>query len=318
MKTLNTLKYLLFAISILGLFANMAQNDYSFFIIKYFYLALALVFLAEVTAYQRLLWKQKKSSAIFISIALVCLFILILLIIFDIEFADELASVLGLTALTAVFIEIIIVAIQNRKQKEPSFRNFSLESLGAFFLFCSYYMKNQHWPGANFLMIMGSNMVFFPFFIKSFKSLFREFRNGKLISLFAFLFYFNIALASIGYLFKNMHWTLGGILVLFAPVLLFLLLFPILLPFKLRYKEGRISFINYLQKIKGNAIILFLVLNTFALFVSAAMLKIGPGYYSLEKPPVFQKLNESDWHRAEAYNENYNNFLDNRWNAKVK
>jgi hypothetical protein len=341
MKTLRTIQYILFAFLIIGFFANFAQDSYSMEIIASATLFLALVSLIMVFIYIKKIWKHKKSS-----LAFFMLFVLsIILLIF---FGD---SSMGESILWTMFglliIELIWIIIENWKKAQSTNRFLAMEKGGIFLLLAGYAFKIQHYPGANFMLIFSLFIFLFLYLFKAFKLLFSEWKNGKNIAILSFLLYIYLAVVIIAWIFKTQHFPGAKIIKDYPPALLIFLLIPLSLNIKFRYATDKLSFANYLKK--GSPIFLFIYITVIGLINYIQFLNVGPKMIS-NFPPVYQKMSDGTYKKGkmetrivtfnmekndgknsitqettndygemqQAYWDNYNEFINNRWRTSIK
>lgn len=327
MKTLNSIRYILFACLIIGLFANFAQNGYSGSITFSSTFLLALVSLAMIFGYSKKIWKQNKSSAIFLLIFILGWVLLILLIplINNISIIERNGETIALSIFFliagATLAELIWVIIENWKKPEPSDKFLAMENIGLFFIFLGYAFKLYHWPGASFMLMFSLPVFLFLYLFKAFKQLFSELRNGKIIAILSFLFYFDIVVGVIGYVFKWQHWPFTAILLRLTTIIFIVIIIPLLLNTKFHYDTAKMSFGKYLRK--NSPIFAFIYVNYVALVIVLQMMNIGPKMIS-GFPYVYQKMLDGTYapgqkstgtSKQDAYWNNYVEFMDARRNT---
>ena len=322
MKPLRNIRYIIFALTVLGCFANFAQNEYGMSMIIWGTFLIGLCWMVGLALLGKEMWKKK-----FISIMLTSTFSLFVISIVLLNFWPD--ALFGFSMLTFVFstltliavlaLELLLVAIANRKQ-HPSGSSLAFESFGLFILFIGITFKFGHWPGASIMMILGGSALVVIYFIEILKS-FSEFRNRKMTAVFSFLFYFNVILGVAGSVVKNQHWP-GSIYFYQSEILLLIiLLVPILLNLKFKLGMEKTSLAVHGTK-RAVFVFVFVFLNYWALFFSLPAWGVGPKFYSLKNPPALEKMLETsvngDEPQIREYRKNYENFLENRYNAENK
>ncbi|MGZ3940747.1 MAG: hypothetical protein ACXVOH_00690 [Bacteroidia bacterium] len=324
MKAVSQIRNVLFAISILGAFANYAQNDYGMSVIMLSDLLIASMLLIATLMIENSLWKEKRSKTIFIIAAVVVIFVMNIcnvVGVYEIGGTD-IIGIIMFTLLGIVLVETGIVIVADKKLSNPSQRSYALESFGGCLLFLFFFLKGMHWAGASPMLLVGSGSLCILYISRVVKSIRIEFSKGKTLALFAGLFYLSSFLAIVAYLFKNMHWPGSNFLVVIASALLIFILIPLIFNFKFSHGEEKIGVRSYLKRANSITLFVFIFTNYFAFFMTLQVFGIGPRFYSLQRPPALQKMIDKSTGdndpKVEAYFENYDNFIHNRQKADAE
>ena len=257
MKTLNNIRYVLFAVSLVGLFANFAQNEYGLSMLWISDLFIALIFWVEAFYY--------------------------------------LAKNIGFSKLKAIYL-----------YAEHFF-------VGCFFM--GWYFRCMHWPGAALLFIFPTLFIIIMYFSYLIRVARREPRKGGALALVTIIFILASICAITGQAFKTMHWPFSNVLNRFAGVSGVVFIIFMIMKKKYLYEGVKISLLSRLQKIPGKMMLVFCYFAFWGLYIQLVGFNILPGFYTLSRPHVLEKMRVDGDPRADAYDENYLNFLFNREEA---
>jgi hypothetical protein len=316
-KRLNTIRYILFALMILGMFANFAQNEYGGRIINLCNTFMTLVSLVLVVYYERLLWKEKRSAALLLILLLISFLLMFLLILVAPDLGDVLIfSFLVTVPPVILVIESIIVNVRNWKRSEPDPGFHALENFAMVLLLGGTQVKNMHWPGASIMLITGAMVMVFLFFPRMLRLLTHEFSKGPVMTLFTLLFYIDIVSGSLFFVFKYQHWPGSVILLSVTSLILALLMLPLIFNIKLRYQQERLTVNQYYNKSQWISLFAFIYINYFTVFIFFQAIGVGPKYFSIGHPPAYERMVEQSNgqynEQATNYLENFENFIANR------
>jgi hypothetical protein len=310
MKQLNTLLFILFAVYLLGNFANYAQNDYSAYPIFWSTFFIAITSLIATVILVRKCFKEKWTSGIripVIALVIICGFVFMAL-------DQEIVAISILfAALGTMIAECIWANVSNWKNEETSNRFLALEYFSIFTIFTGVFLKTMHWPGAAPLMIFGSFSILFLNLPWAFRVLTFRFRTERWLSICSFLLHINMILGALFYIFKVQHYPGSSFMMWTAIWVLGILGISVLISLRLKRNDVGLSFRRRLFNKKSSFLFLFIYTNYFVLYIFLQAIHIGPKAYNAKLPPAFQKLNdENHYNRGEIYFRNYASFLENR------
>ncbi|MBC7861732.1 MAG: hypothetical protein IAF38_02085 [Bacteroidia bacterium] len=184
MKALSNIRYILFAVSLLGLFANFAQNEYGLDMLFYSDVFIAFIFFIEAFVYCSRAWKSGKIKALFIlsnHFLVGCIFL-------GLFFRHMHWGGAGLLMVfSTLFLLIQYLVYSARIFVKESKKGMALSFILFLFVMatiCSLLgvvFKNMHWPGASLLLILSGILCLFflPFIFTKIKYKY----NGELITL---------------------------------------------------------------------------------------------------------------------------------------
>ena len=140
--------------------------------------------------------------------------------------------------------------------------------------------KSMHWPGAGIAVVFGLaffSLIFIPLnIILKFKD--DESKNNRIIMTIGLL---TASAATIGVLFKIMHWKMAN-MIMFSSLLVFVLIFiPIYFIVKYREPESKFNAIINTTFMIGAAGMLFALIN------------LGPSHKTLQKQDTRHKVEET-------------------------
>ncbi|HRH02814.1 MAG TPA: hypothetical protein PLI68_01530 [Bacteroidia bacterium] len=311
---MNTLKkpiLIALVFTVLGFFANWAQNDYGMKLIGFCMLIISACI--WLICYLQLQLKQ----SIKITFLLTYAGLLFLSLFNNANFPEELLVACVLFSIFAPTI-LIPVLILISERKSPIKTNYQLYFTNVFLaFFCiGNYFKLNHLFGAGPVLTF-SAFLFIPFFYFAFlkikSSIILKNSGDLLIGIMHVFIAFNI----VAFVFKTQHWP-GGNALAYSTVAIFVLLILIILFFTLK-KQPFVPSFSALPWIKKTAFFCFALT---CLFYVLRLNGLAPSFYSSEYPIALQELiNNSNGitevglkntKKAHVYLENYENFLDHR------
>ncbi len=325
MRILTNLRYILFALSIIGLFANFAQNDYSWALILVSYGCVGLIFLIEAfyLSYQN---RKDKKLAVTIFTEHFLLFLIGIGFLFKFFHwpGAGMAMVLGCTLLSLFYLfkGIKFLAAKYSTDKAAALLVL-LFSFSVTFLCIVYVFNWQHWPGARVLCMLGTLLVLVNLFLFrrkfnpdpiGYKSSFPPVSTKYRILLFVILILLINQLGSHHLSFKYFELELKGGWLLF-------LFFALSVTINTSKKGNGLGLV--LKNTKGKIVMVFIF---FGFWISYQMLMIlgsAPKLYSNFRPAALTKLIEQEYtlktkspeeidRKITIYEDNYFNFLSNR------
>ena len=291
MKTINSIKYILIALIVLGFFANFAQNEYGIEIAFYSLLGFLIIFLFE-SIYWRIKepvttpkTNRSRSARIIYPlsgiISLVCIVLAILSDIINLNIPGILFLILNLTWITGLIILFIYSSL---------YRPLFYESLALFFLCVSMIFKYLHFPGAGVLLIIACGFLSVHFFTQG-TTIYKTLRKDSgLLALSVFAFFLVLAMSLTSFLFAMMHWPGKNMISGIILNLLILIAIPIVFRIKFKLKESKIVLWDRIKIIRGNHSLLFLFFTLSSIWWFLLMVNIAPGIYSNQYPPAMQNL----------------------------
>lgn len=317
MKTLSNIRYVLFALMVLGCFANFAQNEYGMVVVYLTTGLFAISWLINLGLLGTNQWKRRPVAIIARSNIALCVISFLLLMFTENDFW-VFATLIFIVLLIVV---LFVIAIMNRKQMEQPGLTLPAESLGLMALFLGVFFKFLHWPGAGPLLIFGGLILVIVYLVEIIKGFGHEYQKGKTITLFSTIFFLNVILGTAVSVFKNQHWPGVNILYLCETFLLLVLAVPFILNTKFRYGSEKINLLA-LQKKSRVLLFVFIYMNYWALFFTFQNFGVGPKFYSLKDPAALQKMQERSINGEEPqlvkYRQSYNRFLEKRWESENK
>jgi hypothetical protein len=292
MKPLTRIRIIIFALMIFGAFANFALNEWGLSIITYCELAITLSFLADIVL-ELLISIKRKEKIKFSKFQLIITIGFILMNLLFIFLKMEGQAILGMAffilwglLLLSIFCESIYDLIK-KQDNQNKFEHFFLAMF-----FYGLYFKNNHFPGANLLLVFG---VFFliPHYVFTTIQFYKtHFRLSK--QLVTVLTFGSIAtiLLGISNLFKTMHWPFGTIILYIALIPTAVMLFGAL-KWKFIYNNETINIFKGLRLFKSQIILLFYLNSILIGYKYLVAKKIAPDFKTQALPAVIYKLRES-------------------------
>jgi hypothetical protein len=317
MKQLNNLLIIALCVTVLGFFANWAQNDYGMQLIGYCMLVCSALLFTHA-------FLQLQSANAVKALYIFTMACYGFLIIFN---SHKFPDVIFVSASTiALFFPIIIIpiAIKMSERKQEHKTDLFYYVVHVFLaMFCSgNYFKIYHLTGAGPLIVM-SGFIVFPLITHA---LF-EIKNGlknKSINYFtsAFIHVF-VGLDIVAFIFITQHWPGGKELIYTSFVFAWLAIFAFISgKFKIEMIKDRWNYLNFISK---TAYFCFIIISAYY-FLSRN--NIAPKIYSNTLPPsldeLYAKENEITKEgklfakRKKVYETNYYNFLEHRQEAEEK
>jgi hypothetical protein len=317
MKQINNLIVITLCVSILGFFANWAQNDYGMTTIAYCMLVCGTLLFSKCF----LLIKHLRAASLFFLIAMASY---LFLIVFNNYPGPEI--IFSLLAVLALFCPIFLVPLIIKKtelkaERKTDFISYFFQFFLAMFCIANYF-KLSHLGGAGVLLVL-SGLIIFPAFMEAILSFKQGIYERKLILFVQSMIYLVIGLVVLAFIFMLQHWPGGKIFVYISTTLL-LFAFIIIL----------------LGKIKGDILLQWwksldgVVKTTFISFVITLSYyylsrnNVAPKMYSNNYPPTLQEIVSKSnditqegreyLERADVYTSNYFNFLDHRKEVENK
>lgn len=261
MKIFNQIRYVLFALMVLGSFASFAQNEYGI----------------------------------------------------NILYVSEL--LIGVSLLIESFIYL-----RNREKLGKAKRfYFFTESFALGILFMSY----GFWiwgPSAlaRLPALIGMLIVFLLYFGFAIRSIVKEPKNGKLQTLFVFLFVIITTFLVTALTWKINHWPGSTLQMWYSSCGALFMAVLVIIKRKYYYKGENITLKDRLLKIPGKMPVVFCYYSIWVIYISLIMIGVAPNFYTLSNPPAVEKLKQNNSPRADIYWENLDNFFENRRTAEEK
>jgi hypothetical protein len=306
MKQIQNTIIILLCLSIIGFFANFAQNDYGMQVVAYCILIVGICLcLLAVNELQHF----KKVGLFFFSLVVLPSFLSFISFNYVPDFAF-LFIILILLVLITLF-PLIVFKMERKKENKTNFIKY-FEYTFLSLLCIGNYMKILHLPGASPLIVL-SVFIFTPLIwdlLKQSKGFYKS-KEG----LFYLLCSLQIVLCIIGFTFKIQHWPWANYFIFSSLIILGIVLFIYLYnlfkggsnPFKPLFFTRKISVASF------GIMLFFLLLRINGLV---------PKIYSNEFPNTFYELNEKGNNvtiegknyqkKADIYRDNYFQFIENK------
>lgn len=315
MKQIQQFIIFLLCTTVLGLFANWAQNDYAHWIISVSLFLISLLFLLAAF----LVLRGYKFFQISFGVLVLLLPILPIVDLIQSYFLQGNLELLGiLLSISALCIPIAGLLLPLVMFIKQVFRKSRLPLIDfTFYLYPALYtagiaFKLNQFPGANFLFIL-SGLIIIPLLVQAVLFL-KESRNRQTRNpLPAVLLCLLIGTCWLGTLFKVMHWPGAGIL---AAISIFLLPVLIIIFIYSLFKPGIVPEIMRLNWHLRTFGIVFIFISIYGVL---SIWQIAPAYYSTEYPPALQELisrsddvteqGRKNSKQAQIYRENYRRFI---------
>jgi len=310
-KNIQTLIVLLLCFCILGFFANWAQNNYGLKLVGIALFCISLCFAS--LAYLSIQHKPILSK--FLLIFYACLLFTTYFNATNLPvFVFAIAALLGIFG-PQLFIPISI-ALSERKSitKTPLFEYAFATFLTVFCL--GNYFKIHKLNGSAILLV-SSGLILFPALFKIITLVRKELKQFTIPTLAKTFLLLFVALNIVGYLFLTQHWPGAKILagISFSQLILLLVF---LLIMKVRNKNLHEWWGSQSWLLRLSLICLSITSTHYLL----RKVKLAPGIYSSEYPKALDELWEKsnsvtkegieNDKKADAYYQNYSNFLNNR------
>lgn len=183
------------------------------------------------------------------------------------------------------------------------------------FLFIGFFFKHMHWFGAGGWIALGTLLLMIQYLIYGFYYFKKEYKKGIFLSLMVLLLILGSISSFSGFTWKWMHWAGAhemGILALAIPVT-FLIIGAI--KRKCPYMDQTVLIHQQITKLPGKLVLVFCYFTIWTIHFKLVDLGIAPEMYSLEHPPAYEELRNTDKVAAEKYWENYEKFIENRERA---
>ena len=304
MNRLKNLLVICLCATVLGIFANFAQNDYGMTIIKYamlvIYLCAATIAFAEI----------KSAKRVFAAVSATPLVFLTIYKIFD--FQNEALFILILAGPPVQFILPVFLLILERKAAKKT-------DITNYFLYClcmcislGNYMKIEQLPGAGPVLastVLSALTIGFISLFMFGKGLIKKQPNAAIGALYLFI----IFAISTGQVFKTMHWPGASLSFVIATYLIVILIGLSLIPKGRRLMSECYKNSPFILKT------LIICYTTIAFYAGLRSLGIGPVPYSNKNPVALTELiNSSDGvtkqgihfgEKADIYYSHYDVFL---------
>jgi hypothetical protein len=317
MKQLNNLIIITLCITVLGFFANWAQNDYGMKLIGYCMLICSLLLFTKAFFH---IQNSNAIKALYL-LAMVCF---TFLTVFNSYNLPDIIFVI--IAIIALFFPILIIPIcikiieRSKEDKTPLF-DYTFHVFLAMFCLGNYF-KIYHFKGAGHLMAT-SGLIIFPTFFHAIIALKNGFKQKSVNSFIEAFIYLFVALDIVAFVFVTQHWPYGKVLIYISFVFAWLAIFSFLSgKFKKEIFLNRWKDLTWISK---TAYFCFIIISAYY-FLSRN--NMAPKIYSNSLPPsldeIFAKSNDITSEgkkftkRKEIYIENYENFIDHRREAEEK
>ncbi|HQQ95359.1 MAG TPA: hypothetical protein PLQ93_12445 [Bacteroidia bacterium] len=305
MKLLTRVRIILFMGMIFGAFANFALNEWGNDVMAYGELLIGLSFWFDMyyINYQRYKAGNRKMLSS-IQMSLVLIFTLCNLS-FVLQFWHS-SKVLGIAFLVSYVSTVLVVLLESlydllkKKDNQGKFEN----TVIALFFF-GLYFKNMAWPGANISVLLTALLLIPYYIITSVQFYNRNRSKGLLLSRILLLGSCIGVLLCFAYLFKMMHWPLGGFL--YQTSMALALLYPF---FGLRksyaFNGEQISFWTGLSKYRTHIVFVYIAIFIFGGYRFLVIKKHAPDFYSHQLPAKVYKMREAGLTTMEKEKEHWN------------
>jgi len=320
MKTLNTFRFLFFALIILGYFANFAQNEYGLDLIDYGLGLISLSYLFDLL----ILGKETlRKKSILIPLIILSVLGIISAIPFILGFGMSgwseilIRAILLLLFVIGVPLCLLIVSLINQK-KHRTYSQFKvLEAFGLFLFFSAIEFKFSYQEGAGFFIVISGAFMIVLYFYRIFTLVFGKTENNRLNNNLLAIYYFLVSFALVGLVFKSMHWP-GATVIILASLCLVISI-DIIAIFYNRIKKEKLKTVSSENPT-------FQFVSTYLKFslivVVLTSWNILPKFYSLEVPATLKKLREQSPNpqsdpKVIEYEKYYNKFITNRTNEEM-
>jgi hypothetical protein len=155
MKAISTLRYILFAVMVLGSFANFAQNQYGFMMLSMSHGLLSFLFFLEAFLLLKREFARGKLRAFYLfseQFLLGCIFMGFFLRFQHLQFAAPFA-LFGAFFLALLYL-IFAIRVLLKETKHGALLSFIVFAfyIAAILVVLGLTFKNQHWPGAYYMM----------------------------------------------------------------------------------------------------------------------------------------------------------------------
>jgi len=318
MKFLSTIRYILFALIILGYFANFAQNEYGFDIINNGVVLVALTWLANVVLMGKEMWKGRKVLIMMCSTIIFFLGSILLIVIYTHypkEVDIEIAALGGLGVfvfLPTLLIMLVIIARINQK-RNLTYGKLSVIQFFAFFLFFwGFYAKLNYSAGANAVIIFSGGMIVLVMLRRLIGVVFRNTSGKHRGSSVLIAFYVNVILALLAIVFNQLHYP-GSFLLLVLSILS-AIISTLVWIFRHKFATGYSESFGVKRPALTFVLIYF---NYVVMILWLTSINVLPPSYTLHSPFALKKLREQSANpktdsRVLKYEDSYETFVNNR------
>lgn len=313
MKQIQQFIIFLLCITVIGIFANWAQNDYGIWIISACLFSISTLFF--ISAFLTL----KENKLFQISFSLLLLIVPLPMLLSSIfEVSDQIDLVFGISVtgnlILSLILPLVMMMVRFVGKRAVPVREFVYAVYPAFFALAVGFKLN-HFSGANVFLVLSAIMV--PAQMSQIYSYWKDFRTAKTpYFLPKALLCLIVALVWLGTVFKLMHWPGAGLLltsgffvvILFVGILIYGIFKPGLFPELIR--------LSWPLKTLSSV---FVVISIYSLLVMA---QLAPAYYSTQYPPTLDELTaksnnlteqgRKNREQSDFFRDQYLNFVD-RW-----
>jgi hypothetical protein len=317
MKQLNNLITITLCITVLGFFANWAQNDYGMQLIGYCMLICSVLLFTN--AFLQL--QSAKAIKVLYLFTVVCYTFLI--IFNSSKFPDVIfVSISIIAVLFPITIIPLGIKMSERKQEhKTSLFYYVIHVFLAMFCLGNYF-RISHLKGAGPLIVM-SGFILFPLIIYALFEIKNGLKNKSINNIIAAFIHLFVGLDIAAFIFITQHWPGGKELIYTSFVFAWLAIFAFISgKFKIEVIKERW---NYLHWISKTAYFCFIIISAYY-FLSRN--NIAPKIYSNTFPPSLDELyakannitteGKEFTKRKKVYETNYSNFLEHREEAEEK
>ncbi len=324
MKAINNLIYLVYSISVLGLFAAIAQNDYGVILINFCNGILSLLLFMKFSMLMKELFRDKKTTTIVPGFLLLITVLFVMSANGIIPVSDSTLDILLMIFAILSLGFIIYSNVINRKQIEPRKETQAIELLGMLLFLTGYFFKMSFRIRASGpLLVIGAGILVLIYIPFAFRLLLNYFRKGKMAAFLGFVFYLAISAATLTFVFKTMHWPGGSALCYLFLISLVFIIVPLLLNRKIYFDTEKKEFHQLLFINKRITSFVFLYFAVFNMILFLQFLGINFNVYSYSNPPKYQQMrdlpdSEEKDLKMGAYWDNYDNFRNKRIEALNK
>jgi hypothetical protein len=317
MKQLNNLIIITLCITVLGFFANWAQNDYGMQLIGYCMLICSVLLFTNA-------FIQLQNAKVIKAIYLFAMACYGFLIVFNsYKFPDVIFVIIAIIALffPILIIPICVKIIERTKENKTPLFDYTFHVFLAMFCLGNYF-KIYHFEGAGPLMAT-SGLIIIPTFFYAIIALKNGFKSKSINSFIEAFIYLFVALDIVAFVFLTQHWPYGKVLIYISFIFAWLAIFSFLSgKFKKEIFMNRWKDLTWISK---TAYFCFIIISAYY-FLSRN--NIAPKIYSNTLPPsldeLYAKANDITREgneftkRREIYITNYQNFLEHRKEAEEK
>ena len=314
MAALLRIRIVLLLLMVFGSFANFALNEWGNDLIVICQFLMAITFFGQAIYVYRLRIRSNelRKFNLFQLIFILLLFLFLPLLAALTKMDGEAFIKTSVFSLLGFLLLLIIDGIVSNRRKKAnlSYANGVYESLSLFVCFLALVFKNMHWPAAGFLLIFGTILMAFPFYLYTGIQTFRYyFKDAKVLGGMLFIGSLSVVIMGISRVFKIMHYPFGSVLVYSGLTLaVIFLIFSLVKKFEL--KGEKINLLKAFNVRKTQISLVFFLMFVHGSYILMKDFGLAPSYYEPRFPKAVDAMIAARDSKADEVLDAYFQFVD--------